>query len=580
MLAINLRANRSKCKSWIIFVSSFFLIFINITVHSQVISHELRRLAVSTNQFGIDALRALDRIEPPEKVIVFCPVCLSSSLTMIMMGSSKYQVVSSLRQALYIWSMKPKEINQGFRDIFEHIGFNQPTTVDKAQIFDSSRAKLSLDRAKSDQAGPNRYKRSFDQKPIEPCQYMTRHGSIDGLSLPRLIKLRELMDRTLAEPWWYRVSQNISQPDYSRGSSAQYQSLRMERNTSATTQSLAYISNKTTTGVDHERLLGDMSQMSALSNIYIQRGLTMNYNYNLLLRQFFKTVIHPVDFIRNWDETRQHINSLVASGTEGKVKELIKRNSYEQKGKPKIMLISTFHFRGTLDIQVKNSDAIKQGGNTTSRGGGTTNTSRPVEVQGINNASGFIDTEENLMKFGKFPAIGCNVIEIPFNNRLISLIVVMPIHVNMTELLLTKLSAQVLNDMVNSLTVRRISIEIPVIKFDRGPINVEGLLKELGLSDSFFGDKAYSTESGLNRWLRPSDIVHETSIDIGTINPKWAQTEDRLKVGAHESRLTKATSNRTTRSTSERHLRLNKPFFYFVFDSINGLVLTMGRIRL
>lgn len=560
MLAINLRKAHRKCKSWIVFVSSIFLILEVSKIAPQVVSPELRRLAISTNQLGIDALRALDRIEPAEKAIVFCPVCLSSSLAMIMMGSSKYPAVSSLRQALYVWSMKPQEINRGFKDIFEYIGFNQPQFVDRYHKMRRRENSLMDD---EQEASETRYAKIRDIKPKFP--------SIgEDTSLINLIQLRELLSRHMeggSHIWWdpavrnksaVVVSSTVNQPAQSRYAPL----VRQTRLPDHLKQPL---------DSDHlRRFLGDVSQMSALSNIYIQRGLTLNYSYNLLLRQFYKTVIHPIDFQRNWNETRQHINSLVASGTEGKIKELIHHESFERLGKPKIMMVSTFHFRGTLDIQIASKAEVQH-----RKDSGKSNL-----TDSTRKAGSFIDTEETLMKFGRFPEIGCNVVEIPFNNRLISLIIATPIHKNMTDLLLTRINAQVLNDMVKSLTVKKISIEIPVIKFDRGPINFEGLLKELNLSDFFYGNRSSNSETGLNRWLRPIDIIHETSIDIGTINPRWPQTEDRLKVGAHDDRSSNERPGPlTTNLPNENRFRLEKPFFYFVFDTINGLVLTMGRIR-
>lgn len=511
---------------------------------AQIVSHELRRLAVATNQFGIDALRALDKIEPPDKVSVFCPICLSSSLAMVMMGSSKYQVVMAMRQALYVLSMKPHEINRGFRDIFDHIDLNQHQLIknSEAQRLDGKRS--------------SRY--ALVDNGI--VNLKTRH-----LSLPKLMVLKEFHDLAAKD------SSRLIEAGSNRSISTwRDSSNRLEGADSGANHGVSFgFAEKRQSG---KRYTGDLSQMSATSNIYVQRGLNMNYNYNLLLRKYYKTVMHPVDFVRNAEETRRHINSLVASNTEGKIKDLVKRDTFQNSTNcPRVMIISTFHFRGTLDVQLKNKAGSglprsKSSRSSASRVGSSTQTDRNQSPKN----QLFIETEETLLKYGRFADLDCSVIEIPFNNRLVSLIIVMPNQQNSTELLLTKLSAQILSDMVSSIVVKKISIEIPVIKFDRGPINVTGILEELGLRGYFFSSELYSSESGLNRWMQGSDIVHETSIDIGTINPKFAHTQDRLKVGAHEDRDTRTDTN---------HIRLDKPFFYFVLDSINGLMLTMGRIR-
>lgn len=538
------------------------------TTQAQIVSHELRRLAVATNQFGIDSLKALDEIEPPDRVLVFCPICLSSTLMMIMMGSSKYQVVASLRHALYVWSMRPQEINRGFKDIFNHIGLNQnqqslvrpqsmmsPVESRRDHLYTAVSTSKMNDEMRLHPIGVSQH--SIERSLAS--QNSKRFADFESLSLPKLIRLKDTLERSTRKElsWWHATDRRQGDSKAPDDQLSRDQSVHFNRTIEK---------NGKLVGL---REASDASQMSAMCNIYIQRGLTMNYNYNLLLRQYYETVIHPVDFIKNTEKTRQHINALVAANTENKIKDLVKRDLFEQKGSPRIIMISTFHFRGTLDIEMKSRNASTNATSSQRRKRShNRNRGRRQASQSKVKTSQFIVTEPTLLKYGHFTSLESSVIEVPFNNRLVSLVIVTPDHRNATELLLKRLSAQILSDMINSLVVKKLSLEIPVIKFDRGPINTEGLLRQLGIDNIFFGNQTFSTETGLNRWMRASDILHETSIDIGTLNPNWGVPEDRLKVGAHEGR-----------TIETNHLRLDKPFLYFVMDSINSLILTMGRIR-
>lgn len=539
-----------------------------------LVSPELRKLAISTNQFGLDALKILDKSEPANKVIVFCPLCLSSTLAMIMMGSSKNQVVNSLRQALYVWSMKPQEINKGFKDLFEYIGLNQALPVEYNKNRMSTYRKFN---SYSDLAS--------DNDAFESTDYLSNKH----LSLPNLIKWKESVDM-------YQ----------------DHKPSKLNRLDQNTTQSRKYANQTTTTTpskdddlVSSRFEITPSSHMNAISNIYFQRGLTINYKYKLLLRNFYKTVVHPVDFIRRTEETRQHINSLVSSNSEGKIRELIKSNPY-QLATSKLMIVTAFHFRGTLDLhminkqsqkRIKRKDANLLNHNVTIGINSQTKNSNNTIESSVKTSNQqrftaattrpFIKSLPTILKYGKFTDLDCSVVEIPFNNRLVSLIIIMPNEFNSTELLLTKLNARGLSDLISLLRVNKMSLEIPLIKFDRGPLNVARLLSGLGLNRLFFGDKfdSYSTETGLNKWLRPGDIIHETSIDIGTYNVKQqSQTanvvEDRLTSVAHISdRSRQHLDNNNKTIGIINHIRFDKPFFYFVMDSINGFVLTMGRVR-
>lgn len=518
---------------------------------AQVVSPELRRLSSSVNQFGIDALKALDKVEPPDRVLVFCPICLSSTLMMIMMGSSKHQVVSSLRHALYVWSMRPEEINRSFKDLFEHIDLNQVQLI-------NSRPRL--------RALQRREERNIDTVQVQDDNMFYANNV---LSLPKLIYYKEIHEKFLKmnqKPWWKQKSKSYPREVATR--------LDTELNSPSTSGR----DNSTYLGFNEPRDLPDLSQMNAFSGIYLQRGLTMNYNYNLLLRRFYKTNIHPVDFNLNGEETRNHINSLVAANTEGKIKDLVKRNTLDpMRPRPKIMMICTFHFRGTLDVEVLNTKPVQSLNKGTksredARGNFYNVTSSPGNKVDHEILQNFIETKAAPLKYNYIQLLDSTVVEIPFSNRILSLLIVMPVNQNASDLVLTKMSAQVLSDILSSLVVKKISLQIPIIKFDRGPVNVDGLLKEMNLDNLFLGGNPYTTETGLNKWMRPSDILHETSIDIGTVNPGSDQVEDRLKISAHDDA-------RDANQPSTMVVKLDKTFYYFVFDLINGLVLTMGRIR-
>lgn len=623
------------------------LSIIPLPIRCETVSPELRKLAKSTNQFGIDALRALDKIEPANKVLVYSPICLSSSLAMIMMGSSKYHVVSALRQALYVWSMQPQEINKGFKDMFDYIGFNQASTP----VSSGRRSKL--------------YPRAGDPyQDIDSISADYLLADEDRFSLPKLIKWREFLERQEAA---HQARLIVSQGSL-RKQSRWSQQHQQQQDVGGKDQHNWHVNtgghNSTNSTAMKETLAKeknlDSSFMSALSNIYMQRGLMMNYQYNLMLRKFYRTVVHPVDFIRRTEETRQHINSLVSAGTEGKIRDLIKKSNSLLGLPPRLMLVSAFHFRGTLDLQMlPKSPQTRQQRSPQNASSATTiyNNNTIQSKSSINSSSSnnnkkttnssidsnlekkvFIHSRASLLKFGHFASMDCSLIEIPFNNRLVSLVIMMPNEQNLTELTLTKLNARNLADMVASLQVGLISLEIPLIRFDRGPINVGGLMRELGLEHLFLGERlnpmAPTSETGLNKWLRLSDLVHESSIDIGTYtsvagpsktagktpnesvdtSTSMSSTsfesnnliQDRLTPAAHKQngtqssiisrdtnnssnndndqkkkikKLDRRARNLTTTNKQQQHIRLDKPFFYFVMDTINGLILSMGRVR-
>lgn len=76
----------------------FFIVFTITTTEAQVVSYGMRKLALSMNQFGLDMLRTIDRMDrvlnattttaskSANQGFGFCPFCVGSSLAMILAG--------------------------------------------------------------------------------------------------------------------------------------------------------------------------------------------------------------------------------------------------------------------------------------------------------------------------------------------------------------------------------------------------------------------------------------------------------------------------------------------------------------
>lgn len=84
----------------LLLISSLFFIIITTftTTEAQVVSYGMRKLALSMNQFGLDMLRTIDRmdrvlnatstttVKTTPGSFGFCPFCVGSSLAMILAG--------------------------------------------------------------------------------------------------------------------------------------------------------------------------------------------------------------------------------------------------------------------------------------------------------------------------------------------------------------------------------------------------------------------------------------------------------------------------------------------------------------
>ncbi|GFT11775.1 SERPIN domain-containing protein [Nephila pilipes] len=87
---------------------------------SQTVTFTMRKMAFSTNQFGIDLYRALNITD---ENVAFCPFCIGSSLAMVLLGAEG-NTAMALRQSLYLWGLHPQEVHLAYHDLIAHLGLN------------------------------------------------------------------------------------------------------------------------------------------------------------------------------------------------------------------------------------------------------------------------------------------------------------------------------------------------------------------------------------------------------------------------------------------------------------------------
>lgn len=326
------------------------------------ISFGMRKLAYSTNQFGLDLMRSMDR---SEENMAFCPFCISSSLSM-MLSAAHGSTASALRHALYLWGMQTNEINVAFYDLMTHLGVNIPNE--------------------------RTYRRS---------------GVFAGSPMPQ----------SIIPSLGFASVNNASHPE---------------------------------------------NDISFLTNVYVQRDFPIDYHYHMLLQRFYKTAIHPLDFHFNGEETRQHINAIVEKQTNGKIRDILPDR---QSPATQLLLLSALYFKGTLDLRMVATATTRRHP-----------MAHPVAPPGtplmaLTRPSSLVFGEDHVMlqsrnakiryRFDRY--LNSTAIEMPFKGGLITLVLLMPEDPNGLEMMLTRLSAQVLADVVNSLEVKRVNIMVCIL---------------------------------------------------------------------------------------------------------------------
>ena len=135
---------------------------------------------------------------------------------------------------------------------------------------------------------------------------------------------------------------------------------------------------------------------------------------------------------------------------------------------------------------------------------------------------------------------------------------------------------------------------MPELKVQRSNGNLTWALSNLGLADLFKPGFAQLYDISDYKWLSVSDIIHKTYLDIeesgdqkvnpvpGAV-PAPVMSSSPIRNMLHTQNPSKPSSNQYKKQAVPPpdheiiNVSIDKPFIYFVFDNVSGLVLVMGK---
>jgi len=123
------------------------------------------------------------------------------------------------------------------------------------------------------------------------------------------------------------------------------------------------------------------------------------------------------------------------------------------------------------------------------------------------------------------------------------------------------------------LEVKRVTLKMPKLNFEKTNNNLTLAFMNMGLTDIFKPGYANLYRISDNKWLHVSDIIHKTLIDINEIpnNSNINAIKNNINnVGKHYSH--------GINHGDLVNVDFDKPFLYFIMDNVSGLILVMGKV--
>lgn len=285
-------------------------------------------------------------------------------------------------------------------------------------------------------------------------------------------------------------------------------------------------------------------ELSMLSALWAQEGTQFVPELLETLDAYYDTGVRVVDFRSEPDEARKAINRWASDGTDGTLDLLVPRGGVTDF--TRFVAASAGVVRAPWAVRfdpagTRRSPFVQRDGQTVEV------LSMGVRDRGSIRSASFEDWE---------------TVELPYLGGELAMLVVVPAPGRFDDVA-AGFDSAALETVTEALTPRPIELRLPRFEFT-SVLNLDEELGSLGLSDAFLNARADFGGVTGDEALHLSDVVHGTYV---------AADEE----GSGEDAVTVVTPRGQLDGTVVR-VTVDRPFLFFVRDTVRGLVLQVGRV--
>jgi serpin B len=289
-------------------------------------------------------------------------------------------------------------------------------------------------------------------------------------------------------------------------------------------------------------------QLSVANRLWAQTGQPFLPAYLAVTRTDYGAELARLDFAQHAEESRQTINHWVEDQTAGKIKDLIL--SAAQLSGARLVLTNAVYFKGDW------TDPFKK--NLTKDEDFHLSAQQTVKAP-------LMHTRHH---FRYAASDGLQVLELPYGDRSLSLIVLLPEKKDGLAKLEERLTFANWQQWTQNLSSQDVIVFLPRFKtttqFEMNP-----LLQSLGITSAFNPQMADFSGMTGGRDFYVSAVLHKAYVDVN---------EEGTEAAAATGIIMRATAVRVPRPEEPPVFRADHPFVFAIRDNRNGAVLFIGRL--
>ncbi|XP_043210556.1 leukocyte elastase inhibitor-like [Amphibalanus amphitrite] len=285
--------------------------------------------------------------------------------------------------------------------------------------------------------------------------------------------------------------------------------------------------------------------LSTANKMYVQNSYKILDSYLELMKNQYLSELKSVDFA-DAAGTSKLINDDVESLTRGKIKDLIDPSALN--ALVRLVLVNAIYFKGSWQEKFDKEVTQKQDFFVT-------------PDSAVKTDMMFMDGKR--FNCGVLSDLGCKALELPYEGRRFSMLLLLPDKKDGLKALEEKLANTPVQSIMQKLHSEKTTISIPKFKLEAS-YNLEDHLKKLGIVYLFDFNSADLSKISGNNDLFVSKVVHKAFIEVN-------------EEGAEAAAATGMIMMMRCMPMEQFEFFANHPFFFAIVDNEVGLVLFSGR---
>jgi serpin B len=331
--------------------------------------------------------------------------------------------------------------------------------------------------------------------------------------------------------------------------------------------SLDEMAKETAKIAEHSKKMGGPSEpitLAIANRLFAQTGYDFRDSFRELVKKFYGAPFEPLDFRKNPDRERQHINEWVAKQTRDRIRDLIPPNGVD--ATTRLVLANAIYLKAPWASEF--NDALTK--------------PKPFHVRG--GASVDVPMMEQQKQFGYAKREHFTAVALPYSGSELQFLVLLPDEMNGLANLESNLRADILKSCAK-LETQEVDLYLPKFKFEPPTIPLADKLKTLGMESAFdlpsgsanfdgiaprkSASRTDSSRGEPNDYLAISEVFHKTFIAVD---------EKGTEAAAATAVAMMAKARMQSPPPKPIEVKVDRPFFYAIQHVPSGACLFIGRV--